>query len=248
MSGPIGFDLGASCRVVESILNELYNRYSPLEISSCLVMHEFADTIGSQLSFSRKLFYYLKSSSKEQIFIDKLTNICKHPAKVYGHTYYSIIRLLWLRFKELQVLENNPNVTKLFDLIELSMEHPLINKVNFLVHNVAYMLKLHPEAICISDITPISLPAPTAPAPSAPPAPTPAPAPPPAPTPAPPAAPSEPIINEKECPVCMTNDRDTAMISCGHVVCNACATHLEKTTHKCPVCRNVFTSLIKIYL
>jgi hypothetical protein len=242
MSSSIGFDLSASSRVVESIINELYNKYSPLDMAGCLVINEFADTIASQLSFSRKLFYYLKSSSREQKFIDELTNICKHPAKVYGHTYYSVLRLLWLRFKELQVLENNPNITKLFALIDLSMNEPLINKVNFTVHNVAYMLKLHPEAICISGITPISLPAPSAPAID--PVTTPVTA---AAAPAPAAA-SEPVINEKECPVCMTNARDTAIIECGHVLCNTCAAHLDKTTQKCPICRNVFKNIIKIYL
>jgi hypothetical protein len=239
MSNSIGFDLSASSRVVESILNELYNRYSPLEISSCLVMHEFADTIGSQLSFSKKIFYYLKSSSpQQQKFIDELTNICRSPAKVYGHTYYSVLRLLWLRFKELQLLEDNPNVNKLFNLIDLSMRYPLINKVNFIVHNVAYMLKLHPEAVCISGITHTPISSPTVIEPTVPPAPltelT--------------APKEEQDTNNKECPVCMTNDRDTAMIACGHVVCNACAMHLDKTTRKCPICRNVFTNIIKIYL
>ncbi len=272
MSVATSFDLSTSSRVVESIINELYRKYDPLVVSSCLVMHEFARAIGSQLSFSKKLFYYLKSSSyelfhtgvkehsakasllREQKFIDTLTELCKNPAKVYGHTYYSIIRLLWIRFKETEHtlqpyaaklqgssfagtdrLDDNPNVMKLFRLLDYSMNYPLIYKVNYLVHNVAKMLYLHPEAVAISYITIIS-PAPVAPV-----------------------APHKPVQQEenptnttetisKECPVCMTNEKDTALIDCGHVICNMCTTHIQGTTKKCPICRKIFTNTFKIYL
>jgi hypothetical protein len=270
MSVATSFDLSTSSRVVESIINELYRKYDPLVVSSCLVMHEFARAIGSQLSFSKKLFYYLKSSSyelfhtgvkehsakasllSEQKFIDTLTELCKNPAKVYDHTYYSIIRLLWIRFKETERLDDNPNLTKLFRLLDYSMNYPLIYKVNYLVHNVAKMLYLHPEAVAISYITIISptLPAPPAlPAPSAPPVPPTLPAPP-APTPVQqeenPTNTTE--TNSKECPVCMTNEKDTALIDCGHVICNMCTTHIQGTTKKCPICRKIFTNTFKIYL
>jgi hypothetical protein len=255
MSVATSFDLSTSSRVVESIINELYRKYDPLVVSSCLVMHEFARAIGSQLSFSKKLFYYLKSSSyelfhtgvkdhsakasllREQKFIDTLTELCKNPAKVYGHTYYSIIRLLWIRFKETGPLDDNPNVMKLFRLLDYSMNYTLIYKVNYLVHNVARMLYLHPEAVAISYIT-ITSPAPVVPAPPAP----------------------KPVQQQeenptnttetisKECPVCMTNEKDTALIDCGHVICNMCTTHLQGTTKKCPICRKIFTNTFKIYL
>lgn len=246
MSVTASFDLSTNSRVVESIINELYRKYDQLEVSRCLVMHEFARAIGSQLSFSKKLFYYLKSSSPEQKFIDTLTELCKNPATVYGHTYYSIIRLLWIRFKETERLDDNPNVLKLFRLLDYSMNYPLIYKVNYLVHNVAKMLYLHSEAVAISYITIVN----TNPLP----APAPAPAHTPAPAPATAASPQEENptntteTNSKECPVCMTNEKDTALIDCGHVICNLCTAHIQGTTKKCPICRKIFTNTFKIYL
>lgn len=207
--------------VVSAVLKDLFDRYTSLDMAGCLFLHEFAAAIGQQIPIGKKikgLFIKLP----EQHFIDDLTDICKSPAAIYGHSYYSILRLLWLRFKQVEInLDNNPKVLELYRLIEYSMRYPLLQKVNYIVHNVGHMLNLHPLALPLIDIKPDK-----------------------------PVEQVTPVATESlnECPICMSNKNDTALISCGHVICNTCATHLNNTTHLCPVCRKEFVNILKIYI
>lgn len=242
--------------VVSAILTNLFSRYTVLDMSSCMFMHEFCEAIAKHLSIGRVLLGLI-TKSKEQKFIEELTEICKIPTTVYGYSYYSILRLLWLRFKETESLENNAKVLELFRKINYSMRFPLVQKVNYIVHNVAHMLHLHPQALPLTEVTtsvqhtqhiPIS------------------------PitinniyvnntinnTPNSTTAIDKPILTSQteqttvppvsECIVCMTNMNDTALISCGHIICNVCADHLHKSTKRCPICRNTFTTVLKIYI
>ena len=43
---------------------------------------------------------------------------------------------------------------------------------------------------------------------------------------------------EKECQICMANDKNTVLNPCGHQVCAACATQIRG--HDCPFCKQRF--------
>lgn len=253
--------------VVSAILTDLFGRYTALDQTSCMFIHEFCEAIAKQLSIGRVLLGLI-TKSKEQKFITELTEICKSPATVYGSSYYSILRLLWLRFKETEVIEDNKKVLELYRLLDYSMRFTLIQKVNYIVHNVGHMLHLHPQALPLTEVIIDVRPSlqqilynpvtninntinniyindtlalvekvvdkpikkePTASAATA----------------SASAVAAEPT---SDCPVCMTNKNDTALISCGHVICGTCANHLHNSTKRCPICRNVFTNVLKIYL
>jgi len=52
-----------------------------------------------------------------------------------------------------------------------------------------------------------------------------------------------------ECVICMTEMRDTVVIPCRHLcVCHQCAQALHYQSNKCPICRGVVRSMIKIKL
>ena len=54
--------------------------------------------------------------------------------------------------------------------------------------------------------------------------------------------------NKKMCPVCFDREVDTAMIPCGHTYCKGC-TDFDRNNNqsKCPQCRTVIRSRIKLY-
>ena len=50
---------------------------------------------------------------------------------------------------------------------------------------------------------------------------------------------------EKECVICMTNERNTCVLPCRHICCCAeCANTLRLQTDRCPVCREPITELV----
>lgn len=48
------------------------------------------------------------------------------------------------------------------------------------------------------------------------------------------------------CSVCLTNIKNTTLISCRHTFCNTCVAKI--TNKKCPICRKIFTKNIDFYL
>lgn len=51
----------------------------------------------------------------------------------------------------------------------------------------------------------------------------------------------------KECVICMTESKDTAVMPCRHLcMCSDCAKELRLQTNKCPICRQPITELIEI--
>lgn len=55
---------------------------------------------------------------------------------------------------------------------------------------------------------------------------------------------------EMQCGVCMLNEKDTALIPCGHMVCGDCAKNIVGlgNTNKCPFCRRPIDSKYKIFV
>jgi len=50
---------------------------------------------------------------------------------------------------------------------------------------------------------------------------------------------------EKECLICLSADKDTLIMPCGHFcICGDCGKGLIKAKHTCPVCRGNIQSLI----
>ncbi|GKV19535.1 hypothetical protein SLEP1_g29779 [Rubroshorea leprosula] len=51
----------------------------------------------------------------------------------------------------------------------------------------------------------------------------------------------------KECVICMTEPKDTAVLPCRHMcMCRECAKELRKQSNKCPICRQHIEELIEI--
>ncbi|KAI3835132.1 hypothetical protein MKX03_019758 [Papaver bracteatum] len=51
----------------------------------------------------------------------------------------------------------------------------------------------------------------------------------------------------KECVICMTEPKDTAVLPCRHMcMCNECANELRRQTNKCPICRQHIEELLEI--
>jgi hypothetical protein len=54
----------------------------------------------------------------------------------------------------------------------------------------------------------------------------------------------EPVNVDAECPVCMVNKKNVAIMGCGHTLCEECGILLSS----CPVCRMKIDMLVKVYL
>jgi len=53
--------------------------------------------------------------------------------------------------------------------------------------------------------------------------------------------------NSKECVICMSSPKDTAVLPCRHMcMCSVCAKVLRYQTNKCPICRCAVESLLQI--
>lgn len=52
------------------------------------------------------------------------------------------------------------------------------------------------------------------------------------------------ITENDECPVCLEAKKDTALVPCGHVCCKTCA----PSQKKCPLCRKVVSSTMKVFV
>ncbi|KAK6913880.1 hypothetical protein RJ641_021201 [Dillenia turbinata] len=51
----------------------------------------------------------------------------------------------------------------------------------------------------------------------------------------------------KECVICMTEPKDTAVLPCRHMcMCSECAKELRIQSNKCPICRQPIEELIEI--
>jgi len=51
----------------------------------------------------------------------------------------------------------------------------------------------------------------------------------------------------EECVICLTEMRDTVVIPCAHLcICHKCAQLLHYQSNKCPICRGVVRSMIRI--
>ncbi|XP_059311886.1 probable E3 ubiquitin-protein ligase LUL4 [Lycium ferocissimum] len=51
----------------------------------------------------------------------------------------------------------------------------------------------------------------------------------------------------KECVICMTERKDTAVLPCRHLcMCNGCANTLRLQSNRCPICRQPFEELLEI--
>ncbi|RHY97268.1 hypothetical protein DYB37_007542 [Aphanomyces astaci] len=57
------------------------------------------------------------------------------------------------------------------------------------------------------------------------------------------------VAEGEECVVCLDRPKQTVCVPCGHVaVCVPCANALQRTTHKCPVCRRDVREVVKWFL
>lgn len=51
----------------------------------------------------------------------------------------------------------------------------------------------------------------------------------------------------RECAICLTDPRDTAVLPCRHLcVCSGCADMVRRTSNKCPICREPVSSFLQI--
>jgi len=51
----------------------------------------------------------------------------------------------------------------------------------------------------------------------------------------------------RECVICMTDARDTAVLPCRHLcLCSACAEELRQQSNKCPICRSTVKHMVEI--
>ena len=56
----------------------------------------------------------------------------------------------------------------------------------------------------------------------------------------------EMLCNKLYCGICNENEKDIALVPCGHVFCASC---LDNTFYaECPVCRRAITSKLSIFL
>lgn len=55
--------------------------------------------------------------------------------------------------------------------------------------------------------------------------------------------------NENDCAICMDNQRNSVLRPCNHMVtCYSCSLVLHNRQDNCPVCREVITDVIKIFM
>lgn len=58
---------------------------------------------------------------------------------------------------------------------------------------------------------------------------------------------SDELVNDRECVICLTEPRDTAVLPCRHLcLCDGCAKIVRMSCNKCPVCRQKATMLLQI--
>eukprot|EP00923_Selenidium_pygospionis_P060090 GHVN01105782.1.p1 GENE.GHVN01105782.1~~GHVN01105782.1.p1 ORF type:complete len:323 (-),score=32.03 GHVN01105782.1:105-1073(-) len=54
-------------------------------------------------------------------------------------------------------------------------------------------------------------------------------------------------VNGRECVICLTEERDTAVLPCRHMcLCSSCAKIVRMQSSKCPICRQRVVSLLQI--
>ena len=61
-----------------------------------------------------------------------------------------------------------------------------------------------------------------------------------------PKSPKERNKDEMLCGVCLTNEKDTALVPCGHTFCHICANNSRITI--CPICRTPISNRQRFYL
>lgn len=55
------------------------------------------------------------------------------------------------------------------------------------------------------------------------------------------------VESARECVICMTAPRDTAVLPCRHMcMCSDCARQLRSHSNKCPICRTAIQQLLQI--
>lgn len=55
------------------------------------------------------------------------------------------------------------------------------------------------------------------------------------------------ILEERKCKICLVNEQNIVLISCGHLICDTCVLNLDQYQKKCPICRARFTRYVNIY-
>ena len=55
------------------------------------------------------------------------------------------------------------------------------------------------------------------------------------------------ILEERKCKICLVNEQNIVLISCGHLICDSCVQNLDQYQKKCPICRARFTRYVNIY-
>ena len=55
------------------------------------------------------------------------------------------------------------------------------------------------------------------------------------------------ILEERKCKICLVNEQNIVLISCGHLICESCVQNLDQYQKKCPICRARFTRYVNIY-
>ena len=50
------------------------------------------------------------------------------------------------------------------------------------------------------------------------------------------------------CPICLDRPKDTALISCGHVLCATCALWAHQRVQQCPTCRSQVNGRLRIFI
>lgn len=55
------------------------------------------------------------------------------------------------------------------------------------------------------------------------------------------------LLEERRCKICLTNEQNVVLISCGHLLCDTCVTSLDQREKRCPICRTRFTRYVNFY-
>jgi hypothetical protein len=113
---------------IQLLLDTLEKRYSPLDKAGCLVIKEIGNTMTARFTYPVLLWKYFKGADKEQAFLDDLHNKCKDTTRVYGKTYYEVVRLMWLRFKEVGEPSRNGHFNTFVENLKISLGYKSVQE------------------------------------------------------------------------------------------------------------------------
>lgn len=101
------------------------------------------------------LWKYITGAKEEEKFIMELNEACKHPGTAYGFTYYAVVRMCWLRFKEVCEPSRNGNFNTFLDNLRTTMHlktvEERISEFVLKTMNIINVFELVPSLIAVRD-------------------------------------------------------------------------------------------------